>query len=191
MNKQNFMSLNFKEQLAFVNEKLRNKELSVNKIEKQIGLSKGYLSRAFKRNGHTFDTIKGLYSLKNQDNYETTTKVVEIKKELTTNKLQNNYSKEIEIFNTEKIKKDFLEVSKMKEDLRKIIEWYYKNHNVIKEHNLQINQDLFEGDLSPRSFKLYENVKNRLNNFISNNKSYKAQDIVNFAILDFLDKYEK
>ncbi len=59
------------------------------------------------------------------------------------------------------------------------------------KQELSIDAKLFSGALNSRNFKLYKNVSDRLNKFIEANKLYKTQDIVNYALLYFLDNFEE
>jgi hypothetical protein len=65
------------------------------------------------------------------------------------------------------------------------------NNNKVKEENeLRIRSQEFTGDLQPRSYKLYENVREALKDFTEKHKEYKAQDIVNKAIMEFITRYK-
>ena len=64
------------------------------------------------------------------------------------------------------------------------------NNNKVKEGNeLRIRSQEFTGDLQPRSYKLYQNVREALKDLTEKHKEYKAQDIVNKAIMEFVTKY--
>jgi len=56
---------------------------------------------------------------------------------------------------------------------------------------LKIDCRDFIGDTQSRSYRLYENVREALNDFTEEYREYKAQDIVNKAILEFIEKYKK
>ena len=64
-----------------------------------------------------------------------------------------------------------------------------KNKDKKSENELRIRSKEFTGDLQPRSYKLYENVREALKDFTEQHKEYKAQDIVNKAIMEFISKY--
>ena len=66
---------------------------------------------------------------------------------------------------------------------------YKKNKDKRSENELRIRSKEFTGDLQPRSYKLYENVREALKDFTEQHKEYKAQDIVNKAIMEFITKY--
>ena len=68
-------------------------------------------------------------------------------------------------------------------------EYYKKNKEKESENELRIRSKEFTGDLQPRSYKLYENVREALKDFTEQHKEYKAQDIVNKAIMEFISKY--
>ena len=66
---------------------------------------------------------------------------------------------------------------------------YKKNKANGSENELRIRSKEFTGDLQPRSYKLYQNVREALKDFTEKHKEYKAQDIVNKAIMEFVTKY--
>lgn len=70
---------------------------------------------------------------------------------------------------------------------KKVNEMYawYKSQNSKQPLVLDISR--FEGRLTARTVKLYDNVLNKLNDIIQNNKQYTIQDIVNTALLDYLE----
>ena len=71
-----------------------------------------------------------------------------------------------------------------------MIEWYRLNNTVIEDNELKIDLKEFTGDLQPRSYKLYENVREALKDFTEKHKEYKAQDIINKAIMEFITRYK-
>ena len=48
------------------------------------------------------------------------------------------------------------------------------NNNVAEGNELRIRSKEFTGDLQPRSYKLYENVREALKDFTEKHKEYKA-----------------
>ena len=212
MTKETFTGLSEQGMLEYVNERLKNGGNAA-AICREFDLSRNYITKRL--TGYKYNRTIKQYEPKagsmagKKDNYKPATKVadeaeseqLDVIQPQTTKQLQNNYS--VEEYKSSqtvvdpnmaemlKVKKDLLELAGLKSDIQEMLEWYALNSSVVETPSLAIDSDEFKGDLKPRSFKLYENVRSELSEFLAEHKSFKAQDIVNKAILEFVRKYKK
>ena len=170
----------------YVNSRLQAGD-TLKDISEEHGVNRNYISRKLKdyilnRETKQFE-IKELEVIDGQITTE------ELQANYTTEELHYNYTTgELQLNNNNL--SDLMEIIKAKEDIISMIEWYKLNNTVIEDNELKIDSREFTGDLQPRSYKLYENVREALKDFTEQHKEYKAQDIVNKAIMEFITRYK-
>jgi len=180
----------------YVNARLQAGD-TIKDISEEQEVNRNYISRKLK--DYVLNKESKQYEPKAVESIEGQITTEELQGNYTTKHLQNDYTteelhynyttKELQLNNSNL--NDLMELIKAKEDIKNMIEWYKLNNTVVEAHELKIDSKEFTGDLQPRSYKLYENVREALKDFTEKHKEYKAQDIVNKAIMEFVLKYGK
>ena len=210
----NIKTMSKEELKDYINSRLEAGDI-LKDISEEHGVNRNYISRKLK--DYTLDRETKLYKLREievidgqvtteelQRNYQehqeekATTKqllndyqedTLQEEKE-TTKQLPSNYQVTGELQLDKSKINDLIELVEAKKDIISMIEWYRLNNTVIEDNELKIDLKEFTGDLQPRSYKLYENVREALKDFTEKHKEYKAQDIVNKAIMEFITRYK-
>ncbi len=186
------IKLDVQEQIDYLNSRL-NEGLSVKQIREDIGVGERKLQKYLKSINYKYDqkvknyvlvrkVVKASGEAERVNNYKDNQLVVNNKTEANIKPVEaqkvnplpvefTDYEKLINMVNT------YQEMSKRMEQLDKMeemLQWY----------ELQIEP-------VTRSFKIYPDVNDDFKEFCSKNNHYKVQDIISFAIREFLDKYDK
>ncbi|MBD8045820.1 hypothetical protein [Clostridium faecium] len=184
-------SISIEELVKFINMELKNnKDLSVNKIADKHGLKKSTLKNKL-RKGYAYDDKKRQYiklkqsSIENKNQPKKEDKKEETKIIQKDNKSINNFLDDINI-------DDLKELLKLKDKLEEVIKHY--NKNIVSSDpqvKLEIDVNKFNGKISSRLVKVYENVNSKWIEFCKKNSQYKMQDLYSKALLEFVEKYDK
>lgn len=175
-----------------------NNGYKVSDLRKIIGIGEKALQKKLKENKYKYKQKDKAYCKCSddvvevkEDNYKVTTNAVtqDNYKITTDSKTQDDYKVTTEILSA---------VSKMNEmssKFEKMYEWYelQTNPNII-----DIDVDANELKIKPnenltvtRSMRFYADTYERFNKFCKSNKDKKVQDILETAMREFLDKYDK
>lgn len=109
-------------------------------------------------------------------------------KEPTTNQLQNSNTMDQEILDTISTVKELKEMTSKVEEMYK---WYKLQTEVIEIEIPKLEILKNDNDTVTRSLRLYADTNERFVKFCKENKENKVQDILNTALVEFLDRYEK
>lgn len=159
-----FKQLTLDEQIELFNKELKkDKSLSFTKACNLLGIAKSTFSEKLKKNSCKFDTEN---------------------KQIIRLNISISNDKKLNV--DKKIKSDKSDFDKKIEEMYK---WYQEQLEKDKKNNnlLIIDKSKFNGEMKHRTFKLYKNVSDKLDLFIKNNSQYSIQDIINTAILEFLN----
>jgi len=186
MNKAEFKALQRVEQIAYVNEQLRSGKM-LKDVAEELSYRATSLSAKLSGMGYELDKTKQAYVPKQatgqlQLDYEPQKQGEATRAEATT----TNGS--LSVVAKGKLQENMMELAGNSKELLEMLEWYRIQRSGKEIHGLIIDPANFSGDLQPRSLKLYQNVRDELTEFAEKQK-YKVQDLVNQAILEFIEKY--
>lgn len=171
-----FKSLNLDEQIDKFNETLNiYNSFSFTKACSHLGIPKSTFSEKLKKNNYKFDRdLRQIISLDNSNSLDKKPILKDMK----------NKNKEIKLDKNEDIEKD------IETKVNEMYKWYKAQLSSLKasKNNPLVNKSRFTDDMRIRTFKLYKNVSNELDKFTKKHSEYSIQDIVNTAILDYLEK---
>ncbi|MCY6354743.1 hypothetical protein [Clostridium sp. ZS2-4] len=75
--------------------------------------------------------------------------------------------------------------------MKKLVDKSNKEKNCIDIVPNRLEISTFNGNLKVKSIKIYEEVLDKFNGFMNENKQLKQQDVVSQALWEFLNKYDK
>lgn len=198
------------EQIDYLNSRL-NKGLSVKQIRESLGVGEKKLQKYLKSINYKYDQkIKNYIEVtkvvdgvtegsEKVENYKDNQLVVNNKTEANIKPVEaervnhlpvefTDYDKLINMVNT------YQEMSKRMEQLDKMeemLQWYELQKSVIDVTPPKLEIPPTDVEPVTRSFKIYPDVNEDFKEFCSKNNHYKVQDIISFAIRQFLDTYDK
>lgn len=201
------IKLDVQEQIDYLNNRLNN-GLSVKQIREALGVGEKKLQKYLKSINYKYDQKVKNYilvtkvvnsSAEGVNNYKDNQLVVNNKTDANIKSVEverlnplpvefTDYDKLINMVNT------YQEMSERMEQLDKMeemLKWYELQKSVIDVNPPKL--DILPTDTEPvtRSFKIYPDVNEDFKEFCSKNNNYKVQDIISFAIRQFLDTYDK
>ncbi|MGM9532201.1 hypothetical protein [Intestinibacter sp.] len=107
---------------------------------------------------------------------------------VTTNQLQKSSTMDQEILDTISTVKELKEMTSKVEEMYK---WYKLQTEVIEIEIPKLEILKNDSDTVTRSLRLYADTNERFIKFCKDNKENKVQDILNTALVEFLNRYEK
>lgn len=183
MDRKEFKSLSDKERIEFFQSEYKKNTLH-NDIIKLYGLAKNTVADTFKRNGYVYNKASCRYVFQEYD--ESNTKV--IPKEEVTLKYNDNTLKK-EMMNIISWIKEQQDKQSENEELLSWIKKQRDNENIIELSKLEISETAIIGEVTGKTFKVYDDVLNRFNKFCGK-CTYRKQDILSQALHEFLSKYD-
>jgi len=202
--REDFLKLDIKERVEYINT-FTSKGMDIKDIAERFNLNAKTLSKSLSRAGYIYSREDKIYIFREQETEKNTPETPE--KHTTTQTQHKDTTKKTKNTNTTPVqhehKHDTNTTPVQKEQTTDELLEGVKELLAIKdqlkalvgagtaEKRLEIDQNLFKGDLNSRNFKLYANVRERLDSFTKKNKLYKTQDIVNYALMYFLDEFDK
>ena len=206
MSYEELIKLKEQEQINYLNTML-NRGLSVKEIRDSLGVGEKKLQKHLKSINYKYDQKIKNYILvakvsgrsEEVSNYNNNQLVVKDKTKANIKSVEaqeinplpvelRDYDKLINMVNT------YQEMSKRMEQLDKyeeMLQWYELQKSVIDVTPPKLDIPPTDADPVTRSFKIYPDVNNDFKKFCSKNDNYKVQDIISFAIKEFLEKYDK
>lgn len=202
------IKLDIYEQINYLNNGL-NKGLSVKQIRESLGVGEKKLQKYLKSINYKYDqkiknyilvtkvsdTVEGSERVSDYNNNQLVVKdktKVNIKpvEDERVNPLPvefTDYDKLINMVNT------YQEMSKRMEQFDKyeeMLQWYELQKSVIDVTPPKLEIPPTDAEPVTRSFKIYPDVNEAFKKFCSKNDNYKVQDIISFAIKEFLERYD-
>ncbi len=163
LNREEFNKLEIKDQLDFVNVKLEKKSLT--KISDEIKISRKTLRNRFDKFGYVYDKQSNKYIIKankkDEDNL-------------------NNANNINVLF--DKIKSLEMRINDLEDRLNN------SKTELIKLKEINIKS--LEGETVSRCYRLNKEVQSKFSDFCKRNSSYKVQDILSSALVEFMEKYK-
>lgn len=206
MSYEELIKLKEQEQINYLNTML-NRGLSVKEIRESLGVGEKKLQKHLKSINYKYDPKTKNYILVTKvsegservSNYNNNQLVVKDKTKANIKPVEadrvnplpvefTDYDKLINMVNT------YQEMSKRMEQLDKydeMLQWYELQKSVIDVTPPKLEIPPTDAEPVTRSFKIYPEVNEAFKKFCSKNDNYKVQDIISFAIKEFLDKYDK
>lgn len=201
-----WIELDKHKQINYLNDRL-NQGLSVKEIREDLGVGEKKLQKYLKSINYKYDqkiknyilVTKVLEGPERVSNYNNNQLVVKDKTKANIKHVESDrvnplpveftdYDKLINMVNT------YQEMSKRMEQLDKydeMLQWYELQKSVIDVTPPKLEIPPTDAEPVTRSFKIYPDINNDFKKFCSKNDNYKVQDIISFAIKEFLDKYDK
>lgn len=199
------IKLDVQEQIDYLNSRLNN-GLSVKQIREALGVGEKKLQKYLKSINYKYDQKVKNYvlvtkvvnaSAEGVNNYKDNQLVVNNKTDANIKSVEvervnplpvefTDYDKLINMVNT------YQEMSKRMEQLDKMeemLKWYELQKSVIDVTPPKLDIPPTDAEPVTRSFKIYPDVNEDFKEFCSKNNNYKVQDIISFAIRQFLEKY--
>lgn len=186
----NFYKMDLLDQIEFINICLKNQE-SLNYIEKIRHITKSTIRENFKSIGYLYDLDKKQY-VKNTEPI--------IKCNVKKESEKSIIIKEMAIDHAEDLAKLNEKILKFKDQFDLLEKNYIEIHNRIDileskiinfpatDTGIKISNEVFQGELKTRSFKVYENILNEFIMFCNTNKSFRQQDLISQALYEFMNK---
>ncbi|WP_048570116.1 hypothetical protein [Clostridium cylindrosporum] len=193
MNREDFKGLSDIERVDFFMSEYREGNLHSD-IVKKHGLAKNTVADTFKRNGYLYNKSIGQYVLQKCDESVATIECLESNTKVIPNKavVQKSYNDvtlKAEMINTISWVKEQQEKQQEQEQLFEWIRKQINNENIIEVCKLEIDEQATKGEVVGRTFKAYSDVLDKFNKFCEG-YTYKKQDILSQALLEFLNKYD-
>lgn len=160
MKKEEFNKLELMDQVDYINNNLKNNTLT--KICEEIGISRSTIRDRFSKAGYSFDKteIKYIYS--------------EIKNKSFNVQKHNNNTNALE----DKIKCLELKIEAIEGVL-----------NVGSKYK-ELSVRNFKGETVSRCYRLYEEVQQEFSSFCKQNSSYKVQDLLSEALVEYMENHK-
>ena len=159
------VSIDIEELREKINKKLKDRNISVNKLCVELGICKATLIKRFKSNGIRFDKELHQY-IKHRVEEETN------KNDIASGTIAMNDNNINLIKELEEIKERLNKLESISKDTTKAIVVENRKDTVVK------------------SIRLYKEVKKELDKFVKQHKEIKVMDIINSAIVEYINKHK-
>ena len=184
MEKDEFLKLDIKDKIDFINIK-RREGLSSKEIRDLLQISEKRFQKLIKEGNYVFSQKDKIYIFNeeslNNKNYESNAVVVAKEKNYRSSDIvvtNNEYTKLISILNN---------IDDMNSKLEEMYKWYTLQTNVVEPIELKI--DKFDDIVVTRSYKIYNEIQKEFADYCKS-QPYKTQDIISQALKEFLQKYK-
>lgn len=192
------IKLDIANQIEYLNNKL-GAGLSVKEIRGELNVGEKKLQKYLKSINFKFDqktksyikVTKVVNDPNNKENYKDNHLVVKHNEKSRESKNDtlpvgfNEYDKLMNMIST------YEDISEKMDKLDEMIEWYEMQKSVIDVTPQKLEIPPTNQEVVSRSFKIYRDVMEDFSKFCKNNNNYKVQDIISFALREFMDKYDK
>lgn len=165
MDKNKFNKLEAMDQVEFINKELENKSLT--KISEELKISRKTIRNRFEKIGYIYDKESNKYSLEtNKEDEEDFNNTINTKLLL------------------ERMKGLERQIKTLEEEFKLI-----KERPKIKESK-EIDMKMLDGETVSRCYRLNKEIQKEFSSFCKQNSSYKVQDILAAALIEYMDKYK-
>lgn len=165
MDKNKFNKLEAMDQVEFINKELENKSLT--KISEELKISRKTIRNRFEKIGYIYDKESNKYSLEtNKEDEEDFNNTINTKLLL------------------ERMKGLERQIKTLEEEFKLI-----KERPKIKEYK-EIDMKMLDGETVSRCYRLNKEIQKEFSSFCKQNSSYKVQDILAAALIEYMDKYK-
>lgn len=184
MDKVEFDSLDIKNQIDYINNKLR--EFSLTSISKEIGIGRSTISERFKRNGYSLDKRTNQYI----ENDDSMTSVIHEKNDNSHTFVINN-----------NLKANIIDLAENHEKIMKIIKWFESDDNSMTQGMTNIIEVVDEGikinlpEETEKDFRttirVNKEIWEQFKLFSEKHREFTLKDLVSQSLKDFIDKNSK
>ncbi|MDK2565084.1 hypothetical protein QOZ84_16255 [Romboutsia sedimentorum] len=163
MDKNKFNKLEAMDQVEFINKELKNKSLT--KISEELKISRKTIRNRFEKIGYIYDKQSNKYRLEtNKEDEEDFNNTINTKLLL---ERMNSLERQIKT---------------LEEEVKSI-----KERPKIKEYK-EIDIKILDGETVSRCYRLNKEIQKEFSSFCKQNSSYKVQDILAAALIEYMDK---
>ena len=191
MDKLEFEALGPDEKIIFMNDSLK-KGLTLTSIADEILISRKTIAKKLKEIGYKYNMQQKQF-IKDTE-YKYNTNILEVAATSTNKEVsRKEYKHNTNIFNTKEAKNKMLNILEKHDDIEEMIQWYHNQKNVIEVdlNELKINSDKLYGEVKTTTVRLYVEVWEQFREFSEGYKEYKAMDLVNMAMVEYMERYKK
>lgn len=192
------IKLDIANQIEYLNNKLGD-GLSVKEIRKVLNVGEKKLQKYLKSIDFKFDqktkryikVTKVVNDHDSKENYKDNHLVVKLNEKPRESKNDtlsvgfNDYEKLMNMIST------YEDISEKMDKLDEMIQWYEIQKSVIDVTPSKLEIPPTNQDVVSRSFKIYRDVMEDFSKFCKKNNNYKVQDIISFALREFMNKYDE
>ena len=184
-------------QIEYLNNKL-SEGLSVKEIREVLKVGEKKLQKYLKSINYKFDqktkryikVTKVVNDHSSKENYKDNHLVVKLNEKPKESRNEifsvgfNDSEKLMNMINT------YENISEKMDKLDEMIKWYEIQKSVIDVTPPKLEIPPTNQDVVSRSFKIYRDVMEDFSKFCKKNNNYKVQDIISFALREFMNKYD-
>ena len=194
MNKIEFNKLPIVDQLEYVNSELIEQK-SLRNISSKLNISKTTIRDRLKKIGYVFDSKQKQYIKKDSvvNEYKYTTNINKLHKNKSKkdkSKIEVEYKDNINIFNNADDKNKLLNLLGKYDNLVEMLQWFDNKKNIEKPIELTIDSNKLVGEVKATSVRLHSEVWDNFKKFMNQYKEFKNMDMVNMALVEFMEKYK-
>lgn len=165
MNKDKFNTLEVMDQIEFINRELENKSLT--KISEELKVARKTIRSRFEKIGYIYDKQSNKYRLETNKEDE--------------DDFNNTINTKLLL---ERIKGLERQIKTLEDEFKLI-----KDRPKIKEYK-EIDIKMLDGETVSRCYRLNKEIQKEFSSFCKQNSSYKVQDILAAALIEYMDKYK-
>lgn len=118
-----------------------------------------------------------------QEELENNTAAIEEKEKI---KIQQEHANVTDVV----LNKEVQDMLQLKDRLMDMLDWYETKRNIVDAPMLQIDNSKLTGEVMTRSFKIHKDILDRFIKYCKDHKEYTQRDLLSWALIEFLNKYE-
>lgn len=194
MDKIVFNKLSVQDQLEYINNQLSSGK-SLRNISNNLKISKTIIRDRLKKIGYVFNGEQRQYIKYNCIPKEIecgyNTNILHKDKDYNKEIVKNKYKENTNIFNKKDNKNKLIDILKKYDNLIEMMEWYNNKKNIVTPVELNIDSEKLLGEVKTTTVRLYSYVWKDFREFMEQYQEFKNMDIINMALVEFMEKYKK
>lgn len=190
-----FNKLSVQDQLEYINNQLINGK-SLKNISNDLKISKTTIRDRLKKIGYVFNGEQRQYIKYNcipkEIEYGDNINILHKDKEYNNKEVvKNKYKENINILNKKDNKNKLIDILKKYDNLIEMMEWYNNKKNIVESVELNIDSEKLLGEVKTTTVRLYSYVWKDFREFMDQYQEFKNMDMINMALVEFMEKYKK